>query len=375
MKNWISTWGLAHADIRQFHPGFKKRTMRLALRNNLRGEAVRVRFSNRDGNKALQIIGAALRTEDTIPLQFAGKTVLRLEPGQEACSDAIPLAVGPGMIITLSAAFAGAVSSGNSIPAIIQCSPRGNFVDAVQFPSAHLGLTECYYGMLQPIPALSAVEVLTEEPAHAVVCFGDSITQQGRWTGPLEEILYRQYPGQIALLNKGIGGNRLLHGPLPLIGRTYGTAGKDRFQRDVLEEPGAKTVILALGTNDIGMARGPADTAWTDATAIAQGLTLLVRNAKTKGLRVFGTTVLPRGGTQSYRDVQEKERIKLNGWLRKTDIFDAVFDFDAALRDPAHPGQLAFAYDSGDHLHPGTMGGSRMAACIVETLEKKQLAL
>jgi len=41
-----------------------------------------------------------------------------------------------------------------------------------------------------------------------------------------------------------------------------------------------------------------------------------------------------------------------------------VVDFDAHLRDPAHPRRLLPAFDSGDHLHPGDAGYQAMAAAI-----------
>ena len=44
--------------------------------------------------------------------------------------------------------------------------------------------------------------------------------------------------------------------------------------------------------------------------------------------------------------------------------FDAVIDFDAVTRDPAHPTRFLPAYDSGDHLHPGDAGYRAMAHAI-----------
>ena len=40
----------------------------------------------------------------------------------------------------------------------------------------------------------------------------------------------------------------------------------------------------------------------------------------------------------------------------KTDLFDGVIDFDAAIRDPNQPDQMLPRYDSGDHLHPNDAG-------------------
>lgn len=45
-------------------------------------------------------------------------------------------------------------------------------------------------------------------------------------------------------------------------------------------------------------------------------------------------------------------------------VFDSVLDFDAVVRDPAHPSRILPAYDSGDDLHPGDAGLQAMAESI-----------
>ena len=62
-----------------------------------------------------------------------------------------------------------------------------------------------------------------------------------------------------------------------------------------------------------------------------------------------------------YSDAAEKPRQAINAWIRSGGEFDAVVDFDRALRDPAEPKKLAAAYDSGDHLHPSDAGCKAMA--------------
>ncbi len=47
-----------------------------------------------------------------------------------------------------------------------------------------------------------------------------------------------------------------------------------------------------------------------------------------------------------------------------SDAFDAVIDFDAAIRDPANPTRMLPIYDSGDHLHPSDAGCQAMADAI-----------
>lgn len=64
------------------------------------------------------------------------------------------------------------------------------------------------------------------------------------------------------------------------------------------------------------------------------------------------------------------ERIRFNNWVRTTNLFDGIIDFDKQTRDESMPNILAFAYDSGDHLHPHNLGGKRMAKLAAEELLK-----
>jgi hypothetical protein len=54
--------------------------------------------------------------------------------------------------------------------------------------------------------------------------------------------------------------------------------------------------------------------------------------------------------------------------LNDSDAFDAVIDFEKAVRDPSQPTRLLPAYDSGDHLHPSDAGHAAMANAIDLTI-------
>jgi lysophospholipase L1-like esterase len=60
----------------------------------------------------------------------------------------------------------------------------------------------------------------------------------------------------------------------------------------------------------------------------------------------------------------EAMRQAVNHWIRTSRAYDAVIDFDKAIRDPAHPARLRPAYDSGDNLHPNDAGYQAMANVI-----------
>jgi lysophospholipase L1-like esterase len=92
----------------------------------------------------------------------------------------------------------------------------------------------------------------------------------------------------------------------------------------------------------------------------------MVLRAHAHGIRVFGGTLTPFVGSTYYKrgPLSEADREAVNRWIRTPGHFDAVIDFDKALRDPKEPEQLRPVYDSGDHLHPSPAGYHAMAAAI-----------
>ena len=60
----------------------------------------------------------------------------------------------------------------------------------------------CFYGF-------TGLQVYTKDTVKAIAAFGDSITHMSYVTNALSKRLFREYPGQVTLLNCGIGGNRL----------------------------------------------------------------------------------------------------------------------------------------------------------------------
>lgn len=374
MGHWVSTWGQSHTDIKHISPSYKDRTMRLAVTNCIRGGRVRLRVSNLVGKKPYRILEAALQNGSgpRKAVLFSGKAEQTVKPGQELYSDEISMQAEPGDLLVVSMAFQGAVLSGNSIVECVQCSRNGNFVGASQFRTVPRNRSACYHNLSAAIPALSSIEVLTEdEDAGALVCFGDSITQQSTWTRPLMEVALKKVPGKLSVVNKGINGNRLLSGPMMSAVAMFGRAGMERFERDVLEEAGCRSVIIEMGTNDIGMARNPKKPDWITAQKLEKVMEEMVEKCHAKDIRVYGSTLLPRGGSTGYLKEAEAERRAFNDWVRESTLFDDVLDFDALLRDSSDPEILCFAYDSGDHLHPHFPGGQKMAALAAQKLLSK----
>jgi len=81
---------------------------------------------------------------------------------------------------------------------------------------------------------------------------------------------------------------------------------------------------------------------------------------------VIGATLTPYGGSDYYRPnaANEADRQGLNNWIRTSGVFDAVADFDAAIRDPAKPERMRAEDDCGDGLHPSPAGFRVMADAV-----------
>ncbi|HEX4096589.1 MAG TPA: SGNH/GDSL hydrolase family protein [Caulobacteraceae bacterium] len=339
------------------------------------GKRLRVRLSNVFGTQPLPLSAhvalakaagsPAIRPGTDRALTFGGRSEAVIPAGGEIWSHPVALAAPPLSDLVVSLHFGQPPQGQTSHPGSRTTSWLVHG-DRASAPDLSGGRQVAHWF------ELSGVEVETSRtPRGVIVALGDSITDgrgsttngDDRWPDRLARRL-QGTPGfaGIGVVNAGIGGNRVLADSL-------GPSALGRLERDVLSEPGVKTLIVLEGINDLGVLDRdrPSDAAReAQVRQLEDAYARIIDDAHAHGITVIGGTLTPDGGTQTYPTTlpDEAARQELNAWIRAPGHFDAVADFDAALRDPGQPSRLELAFDSGDHLHPSPAGYQAMAEVV-----------
>lgn len=382
-SHWVATWGASPspqlADETQMATAklmFENQTLREIVHTSLGGNTIRLRLSNAYGKESVEIgsvhvalheQGAAIVAGSDRTVTFDGRPTILIPPDALVVSDPIKLDVPDAAELAISL-FLPKPSKGAGIHYSAQQTAYiapGDASGTAMFAGPYTITSWAF---------LTAVEVFAPESSSTVVAFGDSITDgahstvdaNSRWPDILaSRLLSRSGGKKIAVMDAGIGGNRILNDPHTTI--RFGANALARFDRDVLAQAGVKYVIVLEGINDLGHAGTSAPESETvSAQDIIAGLRQLIERAHEKGLKIFGATLTPFEGAAAGYFTPEKEikRKAVNEWIRTSRAFDGVIDFEKAVRDPKSPDRMLPAYDSGDHLHPGDAGYKAMGDAI-----------
>ncbi|MGD8174877.1 SGNH/GDSL hydrolase family protein [Marinimicrobium sp. ARAG 43.8] len=365
--HWVGSWSTAPQLTEPRNnppaPGLEGNTLRQVFRVSIGGNELRMRFSNEFSESPVTLKRVSLAASvglDAIdvassqPLTFDGSDSVTIAPGSAVYSDAVVFSVEALSELAVTITF-------GQVPEGITGHPGSrttSYIVAggdVKVPSMkQAAATDHWY-------IISGLEVQAPKETAAVAIMGDSITdgrgsgtnQQNRWPDELANRLQQNRATQnVGVLNQGIGGNCLTRPCL-------GPAGKDRFERDVLNQKGVKWLIILEGINDIG-GQGTAEKA-EEVIAEYQDM---IRRAQAAGIKVYGATLTPIKGS-GYESRGSLEAVNtINHWIRHGGEFDAVIDFAAAVSDPENPNQLKPDYDSGDGLHLSERGYRAMAEAI-----------
>jgi lysophospholipase L1-like esterase len=377
---WVAGWASAQmaptGDNRLASGMLAGSTLRQIIRPSIAGNRVRVRLSNLAGTKSLQISGATLSRAlaakgagvdagTLIPLRFDGRADVIIPAGADYLSDPVSLPVRAFDNLAVSIRYQKEPSEQTSHP--------GSRATSWLRKGDHLADPAMRGAMaVEHWFSLSALEVEMCKPAGVIVALGDSITDgrgsttdgNDRWTDNLARRLQADPKKRhLAVVNQGIGGNRLLEDGL-------GPNALARLDRDVLAQPGVRYLILLEGINDIGTLTREAPVSEAEHAQLVSRMIgayrQIVARARAKGIKVIGATILPFMGTAYYHpDARnEADRQAVNRWIREPGNFDAVVDFDRVMRDPARPDHLLPRYDMGDALHPSPEGYRAMGEAI-----------
>ena len=379
-------------------------TFRFIVRPLAAGDQVRLKFSNAAGSKpvtftemriATRAAGKQVNSVTTKPITFAGKNSITIAPGREVFSDVLDFAIAPEKDIAVTFHLpgdSGAITWHAKALVTSYMNGVGDGDAAADESGAKLPFEIRSWLWLTEIQAFKA----DSADRTTIVAIGDSITDgsastidgHDRWPDRLNKRL-RAAGSQNIVVNAGIGGNRiaaLRWGPV-----VYGAVATNdqiadqsgalktpnarceacgepaiaRLERDVLSLPNVSAVILFEGVNDLGAGASFGD--------VIAGMQDIILRARARGLKVYGGTITPYYGFAYDVATPDLTRRQINDWIRTSKAFDAVFDFDAVVRDPDYRARLKSEFAAADRIHPNPKGYAAIAESVPLSLLDNRL--
>jgi len=377
--HWVGSWAASQQLVEPRNAlsadDLRDATLRQIVHLSLGGSEIRLRLSNRFGTAPLHLTAVHIARphspdSDKIvpgtdkPVTFSGLRDVTIPPHADYISDPISFTTNTlsDLAITLHFDVSPEEQTGHPGSRTTSYLTHGDLVSTLELRAK---IFEHWY-------FIAGIDVAAPPHASAVVILGDSITDgrgtttngNDRWTDVLAQRLQSEpITRTLAVLNQGIGGNRLLTDGL-------GPNALARFDHDVIAQPGVRYLIILEGINDIGMLARDGEVPRAEHDALVHRIIgayqQMITRAHTHNIKVLGATIMPFARSDYYHPgpASEADRQAINEWIRTHGHFDAVIDFDQITRDPAHPERLLPAFDSGDHLHPSPAGYAAMAQSI-----------
>lgn len=346
-------------------------SFRMILHPTIGGSEIRVRFSNLEGDRplvinpvsiaqSLNVTGLVLTPGTATAVPFNGSATVTIAPGAEAISDPVPFTFAYGDNLAISFHVVGV--SGSITWHAISFGP--NYVglpsggDTTSDPTG-ASFTQPTLGWF----FLDGIDVRNTQSPGSIIAIGDSITDGAytadntRWTDWLSQrIQAANIP--MGILNEGINSNTVTVAGSPPGDEYEGPPAVLRFDRDVLQRPSPRSVVIFEGTNDLSAGVSAAD--------VFAGLRSMVVKAHAAGLCVVVGTIMPRGNSpiEPFSAADEMQREQLNSMLRAETDIEGIADFDSVMGDPLDPTEPFLPYYFADMLHPNSVGTMVMANAV-----------
>lgn len=386
---WKMSWSYLPVNHNTCIGTISNTTLRGFFKNNLRGNKVRIRFSNLYSPESLIFdhVTIGKRIKDTANIEglqtvlHNGEEIIKLEPGGVFYSDEIDLTINPGEDIVLSIYIkdtANIYSVCSTWSAKSWYTTYGIGKDYTMdkefpetdnydiYPVLHYDVNKANH-----IYGVSGIEVLTDSNVKTVALFGDSITHMSYYSDVLTDKVIDSYPGMMTIVNRGLGGNRLLYDytpapELPSGGTIFGKSGIERFDDDIYKWDTPDYVVVLIGINDFThpyLFNRPDEIVTLE--EYKKGIQKLIDIAHSKGSKIMIGTILPfKKEELEWFDIVENLRQEVNRWIREQNLSDGIVDFDLAIRDENEPDKMRDNCHLGDGIHPNGEGGRRMAEAV-----------
>lgn len=368
VKLLIEKFKMTPAMIEQMRPYTASGTQRVRIAVTAQGAQIRIRVSNEEGAEPLVLTSASVglaatdyasKTDTLKALTFGGSRRVTVPAGAPVLSDPVALPVAPGTELIVSTYTAGT----------FKLDPLGGDTIMVAAGDQTLKTELAAAAPMQGRPAVTGVAVLSNASQRVIATLGDSITDGNRasltdmrsWPEELaHRLAARQGGGSYAVVNAGIGGNRVL-------GSGWGPSALARLDRDVLRIDGLSHLVVLEGTNDIGMSGRTVfgNHPVVKPEDLIAGYRQIIARSHARGVQVLFGTIMPFGTSMThYSPENERTRQAVNQWIRTSREPDGVIDFDQIARDPARPVNMRAEFGSEDGLHPGAAGYKAMGDAI-----------
>lgn len=390
---WTGAWSSPTEGANNYLGGsnYTDMTFRVAARPSVSGSSMRIRLSNALGYAPLTIdhtttatqYGGAAPTATPTDVTFnGGSKTVTIPVGGEVYSDPISQAASPAqppmisMHLASSAAYLVQHSWANAAAMWVSAPGAGDHTTDTG-TTAFTG-SGTHWGVFTNI--LTGIDIVTSGNQPTASVLGDGLVDgltNGAQAGPVTARLSDDLATALQTNTQGVPGyglvpSGIINNELTTSQAFGGPALLTRLDRDVLDLPGIKSVVVYTGLKDI--------LAGADDTVVADLYSTLRDQLKAWGIRVTFTTLTPCEGYVSCTAAIDASRVDLNTWI--TDQVDfttptvgyADTESAVAVPDPAStadPPQLQLSqaaapadFDAGDHVNLTTNGYAAVTGAI-----------